>query len=385
MPLVRIPVTSSVLKWAAERSNIDSDRLYRLFPNWDEWIAGSKHPTLKQVEGVARATHTPVGYFFLPEPANITMPIPDFRKMAGKAQSEPSPDLLDVIHAAQMRQAWYRDHIRSEGADPLPFVGTVTTNEDALEVAAEIRTQLALSPADREGVHTFTDMLRLLRDRIEESGVLVFVSGIVNSDTHRRLDPAEFRGFALSDEYAPVVFVNGADTKAAQIFSIIHEHAHVWLGSTALSDVGTYPADIATEAWCNRVAAEVLVPVVELLEQRQPEAELQMEITQLARTFKVSTLVILRRLYDAGSLNYSTYNNLYDKELERLLHIESRKSISGGDFYNSTLVRTGHRFTQAILSSTWEGRTPFTEAMRMLGVRSMDTLRSMSNRLAVYG
>jgi len=218
-------------------------------------------------------------------------------------------------------------------------------------------------------------MLRVLRERIEDAGVLVFVTGIAGSDTHRTLDPAEFRGFALVDEYAPVVFVNGADTKAAQIFTLIHEYAHIWLGSTALSDVGPLPADNATEAWCNSVSAEVLVPIEQLRDRRQPGAELHQEVTQLARTFKVSTLVILRRLLDAGILDYRTYHNAYDEELERLLGVEPRQTGSGGNFYNSTLVRTGHRFARAVLSSAWEGRTSFTEAMRMLGVKSMETLR----------
>jgi Zn-dependent peptidase ImmA (M78 family) len=133
------------------------------------------------------------------------------------------------------------------------------------------------------------------------------------------------------------------------------------------------------------VAAEVLVPMDELRKQRQPGEELRDEINQLARFFKVSTLVILRRLYDAGILDYATYHTAYDDELERFLSIEPQKTGSGGDFYNSTLVRTGHRFSKAVLSSAWEGRTSFTEAMRMLGVKSMDTLRSMSQRLAVYG
>lgn len=385
MAVVRVPVTSDVLKWAAERSGIGRERLYRLFPNWDAWIAGEKHPTVTQLEGVARATHTPVGFFYLPEPARIEVPIPDFRRMASEEQVAPSPDLLDVIHASQLRQAWYHDHVRGESTAPLPFVGSMTTDDNILEAAVQLRASLDISEDERGTVHTFADMLRALREKIESAGVLVFVTGIVGSDTHRALDPAEFRGFALVDEYAPVVFVNGADTKAAQIFTIIHEYAHIWLGTTALSDVSPFPADNRTETWCNRVAAEVLVPLEQLHSRRQPEGELRLELRRLARIFKVSTLVILRRFLDTGIVDYRTYHIAYEEELERLLGMEPRQTSSGGDFYNSTLVRTGHRFARAVLSSAWEGRTSFTDAMRMLGVRSMETLRSMSHRLAVYG
>lgn len=385
MSVVRVPVAGDVLRWAVKRSGMGNDRIGRLFPKWDAWVNGATRPTLKQVEDIARATRTPVGFFYLPAPPTIQMPIPDFRRMAGREHDEPSPDLLEVIHTCQLRQTWYREHILSEGEGTLGYVGSATLSDDADEVAADIRASLALSLEQRHSMSTFTDMLRSLRERIEDIGALVFTSGIVDSDTHRTLDPGEFRGFALSDEYAPVVFVNGADTKAAQIFTLMHELAHIWLGSSGLSDVGSMPPDMPTERWCNRVAAEVLVPLADLRERWNAQPGFDEGVRQLARVFKVSTLVILRRLFDAGYLEYATYRDAYGPELERLLQYESRQSSSGGNFYNSALVRTGHRFAAAVLSSAWEGRTPFTEAMRMLGIKSMETLRSMSHRVAVYG
>ena len=385
MSVARVPVKPDVLNWAVRRSGISRDRLYRLFPKWDDWIAESIHPTLKQVEKISNATHTPIGFFYLPEPAQLEIPIPDFRRMAGDVSGEPSPDLLDVIHSSQLRQSWYREYARSEGMDPLPFIGSVTIDDDPYRIATKIRDSLGIANEDRSSIRNFTEMLRFLRDTIESFGILVFSSGIVGSDTHRTLDPAEFRGFALADQYAPAIFVNGADTKAAQIFTLIHEVVHLWLGSSGLSDVSLEPDAQSTEVWCNKVAAEFLVPFSELQKQRRSEMALDKEIQALAKYFKVSTLVILRRLYDAGNIQYSVYHDTYNKELERVLGFEIRGGSSGGDYYNSTLVRTGHRFAKAILSSAWEGRTPFTEAMRLLGMKSMSTLRSMSQKLAVYG
>lgn len=385
MSVTRVPVTPKVLNWVVRRSGISTERLYRLFPKWDEWISGSLNPTMKQIEKISNATHTPVGFLYLPEPVQLQLPIPDFRRMATEEKVEPSPDLLDTIHSSQLRQSWYREYARSEGMDPLPFIGTATIDDDPVSISKEILTILEISGEERNRIRTYTEMIRLLREKIEASGVMVFISSIVGSDSHRVLDPAEFRGFALIDEYAPAIFVNGADTKAAQIFTLIHELAHIWLGSSGLSDVSAEPGSQETELWCNKIAAEFLVPVSRLQNERRPDLDLNNEINVLARNFKVSTLVVLRRLFDLRIIDFRTYNDTYNSELERVLKLDAGKKNTGGNYYSSALVRTGHIFTQAILSSAWEGRTSFTEAMRLLGMKSMDTLRSMSQRLAVYG
>jgi hypothetical protein len=190
-----------VLKWAAERSGIGSERLYRLFPNWDAWIDGEKHPTVKQVEGVARATHTPVGFFYLPEPVTIDIPIPDFRRMASEERGAASPDLLDVIHASQLRQAWYHDHVRSESTPPLPFVGSVTIADDALEAAEKLRASLDFSEDERRGVHTFADMLRACQTLCRHVSILACFSfncvELELTDTHPQGDS----GLVLPDHF----------------------------------------------------------------------------------------------------------------------------------------------------------------------------------------
>ena len=280
---MRVEVKRELLLWAHERSGLDLDALVHRFPKFTEWESGETRPTLKQLEQFAKATRTPIGYLFLPERPVERVPIPDFRTIGNERIDRPSPDLLDTVYICQQRQEWYRDYVRSEGEEKLPFVGSVGPTSDVDATAASMRTALGFDIEERRQTPTWTEALRRFIERADALGVLVMVSGIVGSNTHRKLDPDEFRGFALSDDLAPLVFINGADTKAAQMFTLAHELAHVWLGQSALSDVG--PISVPShkvETWCNRVAAELLVPLAVLREEFRKGEELRGALDRLA-------------------------------------------------------------------------------------------------------
>ncbi|MDQ1502575.1 MAG: hypothetical protein QOD57_302, partial [Actinomycetota bacterium] len=258
--VVRVEVAPAVIRWAKGRSGVDDSTLRRRFSKLDDWEQGRLSPTLKQLEDFARATHTPVGFLFLPEPPNEQVPIPDYRTMADVGVPQPTADLLDTIFQCQQRQEWYRSFAEVNQETPIPFVGSLSTAAPIEEAAATIRSTLEFDVEQRGP--TFTEALRRLAEEAESRGILVMVNGVVGTNTHRKLNPREFRGFALVDPLAPLVFVNGADTKAAQVFTLAHELAHIWLGDTALSDADlTVLPSRAAERWCNEVAAEFLVPL----------------------------------------------------------------------------------------------------------------------------
>ena len=98
------------------------------------------------------------------------------------------------------------------------------------------------------------------------------------------------------------------------------------------------------------------------------------ETSRLAREFKVSTLVVLRRIHDAGGLTREEFWRVYEEEFSRLGAIEKG---SGGDFYLTQAARLGKRFARALVRSTLEGQTSFTEAFRMLGLKKMSTFRDL--------
>lgn len=378
---IRVEVRPELLRWARERSRQDIDALARRFPRIVDWERGEAHPTLKQLEDFAKAVHAPIGFLFLTEPPPEAVPIPDFRTVADARVRRPSPDLLETIYICQQRQEWYRDFARANGEAPLAFVGSAQVTTGIEETARAIAAALGFEVAERARIATWIEALRRFVQQADALGVLVMVSGVVGNNNHRKLDPDEFRGFALSDNLAPLIFINGSNSKSAQMFTLAHELAHIFLGQTALTDAEAAAApNERIENWCNRVAAELLVPLAALDQVYDRHADVHLEAQRVARHFKVSTLVILRRMHDAGGMTRDQLWQAYRGELERLRAVPG---TSGGDFYLTQGAQLGKRFTRAIIANTLEGQTLHRDAMRLLGMSKLVTFRELGRRVGV--
>jgi Zn-dependent peptidase ImmA (M78 family) len=378
---MRVEIKPELYHWACERAGVAIEDVAERIPQLPAWMQGDRQPTLKQIEGFAQKVHVPIGYLFLDEPPVEQVPIPDFRTVGNEHIGHPSPDLLDTIYICQQRQEWFRNYARSQGEDACPFVGTAQVNEGVERVAASIREALGFDLEARRRMRTWEEALRQFIEQADDAGILVMVNGVVGSNNYRKLDPDEFRGFALADEYAPLIFINGTDTKSAQMFTLAHEIAHIWLGETGLSDTGPVglPAH-RIELWCNQVAAEILVPLAAIQGEYRHNANMADEVTRLARCFKVSTLVILRRIHDAGHMTQDELWAAYRQELARLLAIPRG---SGGNFYLTQAARVSKRFARALVSSTLEGQTLHRDAFRLLGFSKLATFQELGHSLGV--
>lgn len=333
--VLRVQVKPELLRWARERAHRDIRTLEKIFPRLEAWERGEAKPTLKQLERLAKTLHVPVGYFFMDSPPKESIPIPDFRIMPRMAFPGPSPELLDTIYLCQQRQEWYQNYLLSMGNSPLPFVGISDLNDDPKTVADNMQKRLNLDIEERFNIPNWTQALNRFIDQAESAGILVMVSGVVGSNTHRRLNAEEFRGFVLVDEISPLIFINGTDTVSGKTFTLIHELAHIWMGKSGISNpqISRLPQS-RVERWCNRVAAQLLVPEARLEQLHDPQNALSVELNRLANRFKVSTLVILRRLFDLGYLDRETYEQTYQAENKALLAHERARG-KGGDFYRS--------------------------------------------------
>ncbi|MEE3750093.1 ImmA/IrrE family metallo-endopeptidase [Mycobacterium intracellulare] len=388
MATYRVDVEPALLDWAIERSRIDRDELYskRALRDLPLWQRREKKPTYNELQTFARATHTPFGMLFLSTPPVEKVPIPDFRTIADAEVTTPSPDLLETIYMCEQRQEWYRKYAARNDYDPLDFVGSATINDPIAVTADKIRRRLGFTSDDRARDRTWSEALRRLIDSAEDIGILVMISGIVGNNTRRVLDPNEFRGFALSDPLAPLIFINGADTKAAQIFTLIHEVAHIWLGQSALTDArldtptAGRAASNQVEQWCNRVAAEVLVPLASFRPVWPYDSD---ELDRLARIHKVSTLVVLRRIYDAGHLKWADFRQRYEAELGRVMGILAGRQAEsgGGNYYYTQPLRISQRFAHAVISDAVAGNTLYNDAYRLIGTRKHQTFVQLGEQV----
>lgn len=369
---VRVPVSPDVLEWALDRAP-DPGAITQAMPRVLEWLAGDSQPTVKQLETFASRTGTPFGYLLLRRPPALELPVPDFREgFDGSALGDPSPDLLAVVHQSIRRQDWYRDYAIDSA---LPAVEVVGSAEGAAPAAtaAQMRAVLGYEVSRRHG--SWSDQRKYLLRAFEALGGLTVATSMVENNTHRLLDINEFRGFSLVDPLAPLVFVNTRQTLNGQLFTLAHEFAHVWrgVGGVSLEDMRFQPQS-QVERWCNDVASEFLVPEADLRARYGAVANISLvdQLERLASTYRCGTLVVLQAIRRAGLRQFEDYQATYDHEVERLRALAAdRDDGPGGQFLYSQPFRIGERFSRALIDDALSGRTPLSEAVRLLSLKSL--------------
>ncbi len=380
----RVPVSPSTLEWAADHGGLDPSALHERFPSWDEWLAGERQPTLNQLEKFADAAGVPFGYLLLDDPPEVELPIPDFREGFQGAVREPSSDLLAVLNQSIRRQDWYRGYAEDNALPDLDFVGA-SAEQDPEAVAAQMRSALGFEVSTR--ARSWNDVRKQLIQSFERLGGLTVVTSMVENNTHRLLDPAEFRGFALVDATAPLVFVNAHQTLNGQIFTLAHEFAHVWHGTSGISleEPGWEPQS-EVERWCNAVASEFLVPGRDL-ERRFPNVarrNLTDQLDELARVYRCGTLVVLQAIRRRRLRTFADFDAVYLAERRQLESLTPEgPSEGGGNFYYNQPFRIGERLSRTVIADTLEGRTTFSEALRLTSLKSLSAFVKYADHLGI--
>ncbi len=378
-------INPALLRWARERDrkslaaaaegfNVSPDRL-------ESWESGDTRPTFRQAQNLAKKFGIPFGYLYLQAPPEESLPLPDLRTLADQPPLPPTPEFSALLNDVLAQHEWYRAELVAEEADPLPFVGSFTTSDQALVIANAIKSTFSIDNDLRATATGWDDFLRTLVRQVEEQGVLVMRSGVVGNNNNRKLSVDEFRGFAISDDLAPLVFINGQDAKSAQIFTLAHEVAHLFIGQSGVSKPNyrekSSEQGNQVERLSNRIAAEVLCPRDDFLQHWRDDVALDANLGSLASRYRVSRFVVLRQAYDLDLVGAETYRARYDALLSQVAH---GSESSGGNFYATLMVRNSATLTTRVVTAVANGRLAYREAARLLNVKT-GTLANVANHV----
>lgn len=365
--MARVPVKVELLEWAYNRS-MKQEYLHDRFNKLSDWLKGELQPTLKQLEDFANATSTPLGYFFLEHPPIEELPIPHYRTVEDGGREQPSPDLIETLHIMQRRQDFMKEYFERYVGDSLSFVGAYS-GASVQELTDKINQLLDIKPGWAKGHRTYQEALNYLIDRCESKRIMVMVNGIVGFNTHRPLDVEEFRGFVLVDDMAPLIFINGADAKSAQIFTLIHEIAHIIIGSSAVVEASPLnEVDESIEQLCNNAAAELLCPKDYFKRAWQTHYGDGEVYQTLANNFKVSPIVIGRRALELNIISRHEFFEFYNNYIKNIQENVS-SSNSGGNFHFTTRIRLGNLFSRVVMNETRSGDLQYTDAYNLTGLK----------------
>lgn len=361
-----INVNPDIITWAIQRAGYELHDFAEKFPKVTDWLEDRKQPTVKQLEKFSHKVHLPFGYLFLREPPVERLPIPFFRtNQKGRATQKVSVNVYDTIMLMQQRQSWLKDYLKDNDYEDLPFVGKYSNSTNVDEIVADIREVLDLEPewaSDFQKLETAVDHLT---QKIEDAGIIVVFNGVVENNTSRPIKVDECRGFVLVDEIVPFMFVNNADGKAAQLFTLVHELAHVWTGHSAGFDFRQLlPANDPTEILCDKIAAEFLVPQESFnrIWRERPE------IPYVAKHFKVSQIVIARRALDLRKINKPSFFNFYNNYVNQLQY-KKESQAGGGDFYATTKKRLSLAFAARINQAVKSNQLLYRDAYKLTSLK----------------
>ena len=350
-------IKHNLIKWARTRNALSIDvaatKLGITADKLRQWESGNQCPTFKQIEKIAKKFYVPLGYLFLDEPPQEELPIPDFRTQDNTEITAPSPALLEVVYDAQLKQSWLKEIREEEQIKP------ILTTSNQKNTAALISELLDIDKLRTDALN-YADFLKSIIAKLDSEGFIVIRNGIVGNNTHRPLNVQEFRGFALYDQFAPLIFINGKDAKAGQIFTIIHELVHLFLGESGLD--GGFNKNV--EQQCNQIAAEILVPTKDFKNIYQPEQE-----QEIAKQFKVSRFVILLKAKHLNLVTEKYFNNRW-QQFSDDAQPNTRSKTSGGDFYTNVKFRAGgESFLNTIINYTLAGKVLYRDAYRLTGLK----------------
>ena len=374
--MVEALITPKMVAWARERVNWTPEILAKKMSvstkKINAWENEGKleRPSFRQAIELSSKLHIPLGYLYLDTPPIEDIPLPDLRTIANKSLEKPSPEFIDTLYDAYRKQQWYRDYLLDEGSSELEFAGKYKVTDDPTTIASDIQNTLNVNDDLRKESSSWNKFLTSLVRHIEQSRILVLRNSVVGNNVYRKLDVDEFRGFAIYDKIAPLIFINTRDYQTAQIFTLIHEIAHIWIGKGGISNLDYKLRDTQQryeiDSLCDSIASEVLVPKNQFISRWDDRQTIDDNIGRLAINFKVSSFVILRRAYNLSLITRGDFISNYDDLLKK---VKPKSKEKNGDFHSLLKSRNSYTLTGTLIAGLTDGSVSPKEASQLLNIR----------------
>jgi Zn-dependent peptidase ImmA (M78 family)/DNA-binding XRE family transcriptional regulator len=370
-------ITPSVLKWARESAGMSEEvaaaKVSVPVARIKEWEVGASQPTIHQARKLAKAFKRPFAVLFLPEIPRDFQPLQDFRTQGSTTLTTSS---LFIIREIQQKQAWIRDTYIENNEEKLPYVGRFSMGDDPVVIANDILHTLEIRPASYKTDNPIKEWI----SAAESKGIFVSRTSFIHSTL--KLDPGELQGFAIADSYAPFVFVNSGDWKAPQLFTLVHELAHIWIAATGISndvepDTESREHFHPVELFCNEIAANALIPQDIICGFDKSIYQNANKVFKLANTLGVSSFAFLVRAFNLNLIPQAIYRKLKGEayiaykaflEEETKKKTKQKSNASGPDYFLLQLNRNGRLFTQTVLDAFRGGFIEPTLAGNLLNV-----------------
>jgi len=373
-------ITPNVLVWARESARmpieIAASKVNVSAARLKEWEEGSEQPTIKQAQTLAKAYKRPFALFFLPEIPKDFQPLQDFRSKNAKDLTTAS---IFIIREIQSKQSWISEVYSDNNEKPLPFVGRFSLKDDPVIVANDILKELKIHPESYNSDNPIKEWI----DAAESKGIFISRTSFIHS--RLKLESDELQGFAIADKFAPFIFINSDDWNAPQLFTLVHELAHIWIAETGISNeiepaIKNKSKFHPVELFCNEVAANALMPQSIVTAFNQNIFKDAKEIFKVAKTLGVSSFAFLVRAFNLDLISQKVYFTLRDEaqiEFEAYVKREEEKKVKqkkkekpgGPNYFLLQLNRNSRLFTQTVLDAFRGGNIEPTTASNLLNVQ----------------
>lgn len=376
MAVAEFQLSRKMIDWIASVGGVSAHSLAELLmPKKQEQFLNG-HVNKSTAEKLAKIGNIPFGYLFLDTPPDAPkISVPDFRQTVNAVDL--TKDFYDTYNDVTYKVEWYKEHLQEFGISySLDFIGKFTINHDPVDVARNICEVIKFDISKILKIVTKDSYFGIACKLVEDAGILVFKNGVVKNNNKRKLNTDEFRGFCIIDKQTPAVFVNGADAFSAQVFTLFHEVAHLWIGKAGVSN---WSFESKIEAYCNKIAAEVVMPSNLFFVKWEEESDMGMDmpyaIAHIANYFRVSNYAAAVKAKSLGLIDDEEFLIIRNMSLST-----KKNESSGGNPYASYPYKNSPKLTDAVLSSAITQRIPLREAGNLLNIQPSTVIELFKKR-----